>query len=192
MRHIPNIISIIRILLIPFFVWLMLTDRPYQAAAILVVSGISDFLDGFLARRFNWVSDVGKVLDPVSDKLTQVTVCVTLIIVLRQYWFFFAALLFKDLVMLTLGSYLVKNGVKLEGARWFGKVVTTMFYIIMVAIIFLGESPDGLMPPWLVVSLLSLVTVCAFIAGFLYIPEYLNYRKQLKSRKETPSEQAAE
>lgn len=179
MKHIPNILSVFRIVLIPFFVWQMQEGQTLTAAVILIVSGLTDFLDGFLARRFHWVSNVGKVLDPLSDKLTQVTVCILLIIQLRDYWYFFAIMLFKELVMLALGSRLVKNRVKIDGARWFGKVVTILFYVIMVALLLFPN-----MPPQLVFALLLIVTASALIAGTLYIPEYLRYHRKLKENRE--------
>ena len=172
MRHIPNIISFMRILLIPFFIWLMVKGDTFLAAIILAISGLNDLLDGYLARRFNWVSQLGKVLDPIADKLTQVTVCIIFLVKMRLYWPFFAILLAKDLVMLIMGGLLVKKGAKIEGAKWFGKVVTTLFYIVMVAILFIPT-----MPQWLIITLLSIVTFCAIIAGLLYIPDFLRYKR---------------
>ncbi len=182
MRHIPNILSCFRILLIPMFVWQMLAGNILAAAGVLALSGLTDLLDGWLARRFSWVSAVGKVLDPVADKMTQVTVCVMLAIKMPQFWGFFALLLFKDMVMLLLGGTLVRKGVRLEGARWFGKVVTTLFYVIMVALLLVSALPSFSIPPWGVAALLSLVTVCAFAAGAMYIPQYCAYRKQAQSK----------
>lgn len=173
MRHIPNILSSFRIALIPVFVWQMLWGNSIVAGIILIVSGITDLLDGFLARTYNWVTTVGKILDPFADKLTQVTVCVVLAIKLPQYLIFFALLLIKDFVMLLLGSWLYKKKVKIEGARWFGKVVTTLFYIIIVAVIMFPE-----LPVWAIIVMLSVITICAFVAGSMYIPQFLAYRRQ--------------
>ncbi len=171
-KHIPNIISLFRVVLIPFFIWQMLVGNTVAAAIILAVSGATDFLDGWLARHFNWVSAMGKVLDPAADKLTQVSVCVMLIITRPEYWYFFAFLIFKELVMLILGGWLVRNKVKLKGARWFGKVVTFLFYLFTAIIIFFGNIPH-----WVVLTMLSVVSVCALIAGLLYIPQYRKYRR---------------
>ena len=176
MRHIPNILSGFRIVLIPLFVWQMLEDNTVAAAGILVVSGLTDLFDGWLARRFGWVSALGKVLDPVADKLTQVTVCVMLAIKMPRFWYFFALLLAKELIMLLLGGRLLHKGVKLEGAKWFGKIVTTMFYVIMIALLFFPS-----IPVWTVILLLSLVTVAALVAGLLYIPQYRDYRRKAKA-----------
>ena len=176
MRHIPNILSGIRILLIPFFVWQMALDNTLAAAIILLVSGATDLLDGFLARRYNWVSDLGKILDPAADKLTQGAVCIMLIITMPQYWYFFALLLFKEFVMLILGGWLVRRKVHIKSSRWFGKVVTTLFYVIMTVIIFFPNIPF-----WATAVLLGLVTVCAFAAGVLYIPQFIAYLRQVRS-----------
>lgn len=175
MRHIPNIISILRIALIPFFVWQMLREHYFMAAGILVVSGVSDFLDGFLARRNNWISGLGKVLDPTADKMTQGTVYVMLWVKFPRYWFFFALLLFKELVMLTLGAWLLKKRVHIEGARWFGKVVTIMFYLVTASIIFFPGIPG-----WAVAAMLAVITMLTFAAGAMYIPQFRVYRKEAK------------
>lgn len=176
MRHIPNILSVFRILLIPFFVWQMLQGNTVNAAVVLIFSGLTDILDGGLARRFNWISSLGKVLDPVADKATQVAVCLMLARRMPQFWYFFALILLKELVMLLLGGWLLKKGVRLLGARWFGKVVTTFFYIIMVGLLFFPA-----IPPKTVILVLGAFTVAAFVAGCMYIPQYNVYRKQAKN-----------
>jgi cardiolipin synthase len=170
MRHIPNILSCIRILLIPLFVWQLQSDHTVTAAVILALSGLTDLLDGFLARRFNWVSRWGKILDPVADKLTQITVCFVLALKMRDYWFFFAVLLVKELIMLVLGGYLWRKKTLIEGARWFGKVFTTLFYVAMTVIVFLPSLPHKA-----VTGLLGLTAAGAVIASALYWPEFKRY-----------------
>lgn len=175
MRHIPNILSFFRIALIPFFVRQMLENHTAGAAAILCVSGLTDLLDGFLARRFGWVTQLGKVLDPAADKLTQLTVCVVLLYKMRRYWPFFVVLLAKDLVMLLLGGYLLRKGVKLDGARWFGKVVTVLFYVVMVVIVFVPSLPERL-----IFAMLGAVTASAAIAAVLYLPAFHTYLRGIR------------
>ncbi len=176
MRHIPNILSGIRILLIPFFIWQMAEGNTLVAASLLVVSGLTDLLDGFLARRYHWVSDLGKILDPMADKMTQGAVCIMLIINMPRYWYFFALLLFKEFVMLLLGAWLVRRGVHIKSSRWFGKVVTTLFYATMAAVLFFPDIPFPA-----TICLLALVTICAFTAGVLYIPQFIAYLKQVRA-----------
>ena len=179
MRHTPNIISFIRICLIPFFVWNMLNERFLPAGVILVCSGVSDALDGFLARRFNWISKLGKVLDPAADKLTQVAVSITLgYIVGQRYpwiWWFFAILLVKELLMLALGAELLKKGVTLDGARWPGKVNTVLFYVTMAVLIFF---PD--VSKYFIGFMMLATSLCAIFAAISYTPDYLNYKKDVK------------
>ncbi|MDR1160344.1 MAG: CDP-alcohol phosphatidyltransferase family protein [Syntrophomonadaceae bacterium] len=178
MRYIPNILSYFRILLIPFFIWEMLQNNGWAAALVLAVSGLTDMLDGFLARRYNWISEWGKVLDPLADKLTQVAVCIVMFAKMREYWFFFAVLLLKEILMLIIGAYLVKHKIKIEGAKWFGKILTILFYFTMVLIVFITG-----MPSWAVITLLSLTTFFALIATMLYIPEFKKYNREIKDYK---------
>ena len=179
MRHTPNLISFIRICLIPFFVWHMLDERFLPAGVILVLSGVSDALDGFLARRFGWISQLGKVLDPAADKLTQVAVSITLgYIVGQRYlwiWWFFAVLLAKELLMLTLGAGLLKKGVTLEGARWPGKVNTVLFYVTMAVLIFF---PD--VSKYFIGFMMLATSLCAIYAAISYAPDYLKYQRDAK------------
>lgn len=177
MRHIPNILSVFRILLIPLFVWQMMADRPLVAAVVLLVSGLTDFFDGSLARRFGWISNLGKVLDPAADKLTQVAVCIVMAIKLHGYWPIFLVLIAKEVVMMVLGGYLLRKGVKIEGAKWFGKVVTFLFYAVMILILFFPT-----MASWLRTGLLVLTTLCALAAMLMYVPEFLRYRREGRNR----------
>lgn len=179
MRHIPNLLSGLRIVLIPFFVWQMLAGNTLAAGLILLASGITDTLDGNLARHFGWISDLGKVLDPVADKLTQTAVSICLMIRFPKLWFFFAILIVKDLIMLILGGYLTKGGVKLEGARWFGKVSTVVFYTVMILLVLFPAIPH-----WLTIALLVLAVGCAVTAGLLYLPEYRRYKAKRNEGKQ--------
>ena len=178
MKHIPNILSSFRIALIPFFVWQMLAGSTLAAGLILLASGITDTLDGQLARRFGWITDLGKILDPIADKLTQTAVSICFIIRFPQLWFFFAVLIAKDLVMLTLGGYLTKGGVKIEGAKWFGKVATVVFYVVMILIVLFPSIPE-----WVTIGLLALDVTCAVAAGLSYIPEFRQYKEERNNRE---------
>lgn len=175
MKHIPNLLSGLRIALIPFFIWQMLEENTLAAGLILLASGLTDTLDGNLARHFGWVSDLGKVLDPVADKLTQTAVSICLMIQLPKLWFFFAILIGKDLVMLVLGGYLTRGGVRIEGARWFGKVATVVFYAVMILIVLVPSIPQVV-----TVVLLVLAVGCAVGAGLMYLPEFRRYKGERK------------
>lgn len=171
MRHLPNLLSVMRILLIPFFVNAMLRGNTTTAAAILAASGLTDLLDGYLARKFNWISDLGKVLDPVADKLTQVTVCLILAYVLRQYIFFFGVMLLKEVAMIGLGGYLLKKGAHIDGAKWFGKAATVCFYITMTLIVLIPAMPE-----MIVFVMLGVTTAFVVFAFARYIPMFFTLK----------------
>lgn len=128
---IPNILSIIRIILIPVFIVFYSLDLIYFAAAIIFISGVTDTLDGFIARRFNQVSDLGKLLDPMADKLMQLAmaICVSIeyVMVIPLLVIFFV----KELLMLTGSIKLFRKEKKPIAAKWYGKLATFVFYSAM-------------------------------------------------------------
>ena len=175
MRHIPNLLSAFRIILIPFFIYQVIQDNMLAAAIILIVSALTDMFDGFLARRFNWITQLGKVLDPTADKMTQIAVCVLFALRLSQYWVFFAVLMLKDLIILAVSVYLLKNKVAFSGAKWFGKVSTTLFYVSMILIALIPT-----LPAWAIYALLISTTVCALVSLTLYIPEFIRHKRRIE------------
>lgn len=187
MKHIPNMLCICRILLIPFFVWQMIAGNYITAGILLSASGITDFFDGFLARRFHWISDLGKVLDPAADKLTQVTVCLTLIFISPSFmlgwlWTVFAFLLFKDALMGILAARMIKNGVKYEGSKIIGKISTCIFYVVVTILILFPSVPS-----WIVIALLSITVAFAVVSGLSYLPDYRRDMKSVKEQKNLAS-----
>jgi cardiolipin synthase (CMP-forming) len=97
---IPNLLSLLRIACIPLFCWLALGPEAYAwAFVVLVVAGVSDFLDGALARRWNQESELGRLLDPFADRLTSVVVPITLAIQSIVPWWFVVVLLARDAVL---------------------------------------------------------------------------------------------
>ena len=83
-KTVPNLLSLLRILMVPIMAVLFVKGYPIWAVFVLFLSGVSDFLDGKIARRFNQISDLGKILDPVADKATQITVAVLLFLFFRS------------------------------------------------------------------------------------------------------------
>ncbi len=134
---IPNIISFIRILLIIPFTVFFLAEEYIIAFAVILLSGISDCLDGFLARKLNQVSELGKLLDPIADKLTLVSVLISLGVLIPKILPMVIILALKDILMLFGGFYLFKKGILPPPAKWYGKVATIVFYISVVIIVFL-------------------------------------------------------
>ncbi|MDR3551976.1 MAG: CDP-alcohol phosphatidyltransferase family protein [Clostridia bacterium] len=134
----PNLLSVFRIILIPVFVTAFFSPfsrHSMIAAAILVLSGITDVLDGYIARRFEMVTDLGKLLDPFADKLTQAAVCVCLVVDCPSLFFLLLLFIVKEVLMIVGGAKMVRRGIDFGSSRWFGKLSTCVFYVVMVAII---------------------------------------------------------
>ena len=128
---VPNILSMVRLLLIPFFVIAYQTQHYLIAAFVVLLSGLTDFADGQIARRFHMITDVGKVLDPIADKLTQAAIVFCL--AFRYTWMIGLIILFvvKELTMAIFTLLLLRRGKRLNGAHWYGKVSTAVFYLVM-------------------------------------------------------------
>jgi len=130
---IPNILSMVRLLLIPVFVWLYCVKDMYeQTAMVLVLSGITDLVDGFIARRFHMISNVGKILDPIADKLTQAAALFCLLTRFQHMMIPFILIFVKEISSAVMGAIVVKKTGKVEGADWHGKVTTVLLYSMMI------------------------------------------------------------
>lgn len=163
--NIPNALSILRIILIVPFVIFFVHDQVYQAAVVLVISGLSDMFDGMIARKFNQFTELGQMLDPLSDKLTQGAVAVCLALEQPVLVPLLAIFIVKEVLMLSAGFVLIKRGKKPGGAKWYGKVATTMFYVSFTVIVALkGIWNIENMP--VTVTLLS-VTAALMIYAFV-------------------------
>ncbi len=129
----PNILSFIRLLLIPLIVVLYVVfDYYLLAAVVIIISGITDIVDGRIARKYGLVSDFGKMLDPVADKLTQAAVLLCLISRFDYMIYLFAIMAVKEVFMGITGLVRIKKTGKVHGADWHGKLTTVLLYSIMV------------------------------------------------------------
>ena len=132
---VPNALSVLRIVIIPFFAWFFLKDQLLEAVALLVLSGLSDCVDGFLARKLNQVTELGKMLDPLADKLTQGVVAICLAVKFPVIGPLLLVFIAKELVMLCCAIVLLKKQKRPCAAKWYGKVATVMFYVSVAAIV---------------------------------------------------------
>lgn len=136
LKHIPNALTIVRFLLIPFIVYFILTGQYIAAFVMLTVSGLTDILDGFIARKFNFITNFGKLIDPLADKATQVSVLASLTFKgIIPLWILLIVFL-KEFIMVSGASFLY--GKKLVvSSRWYGKLATVQFYVAIVASLFI-------------------------------------------------------
>ena len=129
---IPNFLSFLRLCMIPLIIWLYCSQENYAlTAAVLVLSGITDTIDGFIARRFNMVTDIGKALDPIADKLTQASVMFCLLTRFQMMLIPLLLLIFKELCNGIMSLVVIKKTGKVCGADWHGKVCTWLLYAMM-------------------------------------------------------------
>lgn len=161
---IPNLLSVFRIVLLPVFVTVFILAEPryyYWLAIILIVSGLSDILDGIIARKFNQVTQLGKFLDPLADKLTVATVLACLAFLHPQVLFVLVVYVLKELLMGGGFLLLSKKKIALESSKWFGKMATVVTYIVMFLLIIIPNISDT----WMIVlnTLVVAVTVFAFV-----------------------------
>lgn len=138
LKHVPNILTIIRFLLIPFIVIYIFLGNYILAFIFFTISGITDIADGFIARKFNLISNFGKLMDPLADKLTQIATLTSLVITnIIPIWILIIVLL-KEFIMIVGASFLYGKDVVVY-SRWYGKLATVLFYIAIVVSLLLKQ-----------------------------------------------------
>ena len=170
--NIPNMLSFIRIIIIVPFIIYFLNDRYLPAAFMLVISGLSDMFDGIIARKLNQITKLGKILDPVADKLTLTAVVICMGIKFPEIMPLVIILILKDLSMLIAGSFLLKKEIEPPAAKWYGKLSTIFFYISVIIIVGL-KAIWGINNQLLSVVLLSITAILMFFALFKYFVIFL-------------------
>lgn len=130
---VPNALSFFRLCLIPVFVWLYCVKHSYEwTGTLLMLSGLTDMVDGFIARKFDATSDVGKILDPIADKLTQGAMLFCLLTRFPRMWVPLALLIVKELFMGLTGLMVIRKTRQVFSALWHGKVATCLLYAMMI------------------------------------------------------------
>lgn len=185
---IPNWLSFIRIALIPVFAVLFVQGHQLVAVIVMICAALTDLFDGKIARKFNQVSNLGKILDPIADKLSQMAI---VIVLLYTYWenpikYLFFFFIVKEVLMLLGGAFLLSKGMRPTAAEIWGKVATNVFYIAMIIILAFGENgalcdvTHFTLPSVVTWVLVALSAVTALVSLLGYVPGFL---KQLKENK---------
>lgn len=140
---IPNLLSLFRLLLIPVYATLYLNaTQRYQyllAGVILAVSCLTDMIDGKIARKYNMITTLGKILDPLADKLTQLTLTICLSMKYPVLYPVLGLFIMKELFQLVIGVVFLRKGKMLPGALLAGKVCTTVLFISLIALVLLPD-----------------------------------------------------
>ncbi|MCI9146309.1 MAG: CDP-alcohol phosphatidyltransferase family protein [Eubacterium sp.] len=192
---IPNWLCFLRIALIPVFATLFIKGSYIPAFILMIVAALTDLLDGKIARKFNMVSNLGKILDPIADKLSQIAIVVILIV---KYWdgylkYILFLFIVKELLMVLGGALLMAKGMRPVAAEMWGKVATTVFYVFMIIIIALGGEGCALydvaffkpfiLPEWLITAMVVISALLAFVSLFGYAPGFIRQLKENKANK---------
>lgn len=129
---IPNLLSLLRLLMIPLFIYLYLNGHDGWTAFVLILSGVTDVVDGYIARHFNQVSDFGKAFDPIADKLTQAAMLLCLVSRHRMMIVPLLLLAVKDVFSAVSGLLVIRRTGVVLGAEWHGKLTTVLLYGMMI------------------------------------------------------------
>jgi len=164
--NLPNTLTFSRFLLIPLYIYVFFSNSPHNelfAYCVLLLAGITDMLDGFIARKYNLVSEVGIMLDPLADKLMMLTVILSFLLIGRIDWIIALAIFVRDMGMIVSSIILHWQGKKTVPANIWGKLTTVLYYLVILFVMF--EAPYYLTFLWGVV-------IFSFIVSFLYLNEY--------------------
>ncbi|MBO5349384.1 MAG: CDP-alcohol phosphatidyltransferase family protein [Clostridia bacterium] len=136
-KNIPNILTISRFIFIPLIIIALIIDKYLLAFILLTVSSLTDVLDGFLARKYNLITDFGKLIDPLADKATQLSILITLSVkqtssgeAILPLWILFIIVL-KEILMVAGASFLYGKDLVVS-SKWYGKLTTVLFYLAIV------------------------------------------------------------
>ncbi len=193
---IPNLLSALRIVMVPIIAVLFLKGEAVWAVVVLALSGLSDFFDGKIARKFNQISALGKILDPIADKLTQITLAVVLFYVfwkaenesIHAFAWVFLLFVAKELIMLIGGAVMLAFEIRPGAAEMPGKVATMVFYVVMVVIVAFGPEVGAFrdlftLPDMVMKVLVVISVILTFIAFAFYLPETFRQFKERFSNK---------
>lgn len=182
MRNIPNYITIFRVFLVFVFIFIFSSDMDNKSLYCVVtyaLSGASDALDGFLARRFKLESDFGKLMDPLADKLMQITVAICMATIEHSLSWVPLFLIIKEFVMIFGAAKLLKKNNIVVQANIFGKLASVIYFLVFLVILIF----EGINPAFKQVLCISFVLVSVF-AFVNYIKSYSEvYKKKINEQQ---------
>ena len=177
---IPNFMSFFRIVLLPFIVWLYWKGSYDVAVGLLILSAVTDVLDGVIARRFNMVTDLGKMLDPLCDKLTHAALLICLASRYRYIWLVFALLAVKELTMFFLGAAAIRHRGAVHSAQWYGKACTVILETVMAALILFTDLPETVVA--------ALLCLCCAAMVFSLVMYVIYLRGLIRAEQKRPAD----
>lgn len=177
---IPNLLSMFRLVLIPVYISIYLNAQSsadyYLAAAILAVSCLTDLIDGKIARHFNMISTLGKILDPLADKLTQFTLIVCLTVKYPILKYLVGLFVLKESFQLIAGCLNLRKGKMLKGALLTGKICTTVLFLSLILLVMIPEMPKK------IVTIIAIIDAIFMLAAFAdYVTSYFRRDSDFQS-----------
>lgn len=182
-KHVPNILTAIRLLLIPVIFYFALEENYILAVIFLTLSGITDVLDGYIARKFNFITDFGTLFDPLADKLTQISTLIVLIIQGIIPLWILVIVIIKELLMIA-GAAFLYNKNTVVGSRWYGKAATVVFYIaILISMLIRQFAIEASFAIVLSNVLYYIAVVLTLFALYMYFKTFSKLKKTAKENK---------
>ncbi len=171
---IPNLLSLFRLVLIPVYVLIYLSAKDatdyYLAAGILAVSCLTDMIDGQIARHFNMISSIGKILDPLADKATQFTLIICLTIKYNVLWYLVALFVIKESFQLIAGGINLRKGKMLKGALISGKICTTILFLSLIIMVMLPDLSENFITGIVIVNaIFMMIAFVNYVIAYFFL-----------------------
>lgn len=176
---VPNILSMIRLALVGVFVAVFFKVSYAAAGIVALVASLTDILDGYIARKYNLVTNLGQVIDPLADKLLQAAVCIC---IGYAYGLVIIPLVFlaKEFCMLLGGFLILRAGKVVPPSRWYGKLGTLCFFVCTLSVLFFC-TPENPLPAIILLLVAATVMLVAF-CGYIKVYFDLNLSKKQESK----------
>ena len=176
---IPNLLSLFRLILIPVYVVIYINAKHtvdyFIAAMILAVSCLTDLIDGKIARSFNMISTLGKILDPLADKATQLTLIICLALKHPVLWYVVSLFVVKESFQLIAGGINFKKGRMLKGALISGKICTTILFLSLILMVLIPELSAKAIK---IIALVDIVFMLISFGNYLFTYFHSNHKFQ--------------
>lgn len=185
---IPNMLSLLRLLLIPVYILVYLNALKADSQSGLIVAGtilaascLTDMIDGKIARKYNMISNLGKILDPLADKLTQFSLIICLLFHYKALFSLVPLFVIKESFQLIAGGISIKKGKMLKGAQLTGKISTTILFISLIALVMMKDLPSN------IVNIITIIDFIALLIAFIdYMIVYFKKDSKFQSLNENP------
>jgi len=193
LKYVPNILTIIRFFLIPVIIILAISGNYMEAIIVITISGLTDVLDGMIARKYNLISDFGKLMDPLADKATQLATLATLVFKQIIPLWIFLIMIIKEFVMIAGASFLYGKDLVVS-SKWYGKLTTVFLYLAIVISLMIRQFQGNInningklkvivlnldKPIYYIAVITTLFSLIMYIRAF-YIKGYLKESKGTK------------